>query len=196
MHFDNGSFNADTSTGTYWGHPAPYDPAGFTQMIQSVMGSAVDITYASDGTIAIEIPAWNQWVCLGASALAANVPGAGPGIGAAQPGSMYSNVMFNYEGGFQQGFHPAFMQSSEIMNALTNMPGMGNVQLGANGVITGTLHNGAASYPIALHPAMIYETGSLQTGPGFGYEAQAGWWFTYSGGERQPFRVYLDGNLL
>ena len=49
MHFDNGSFNAVTSTGTYWGHPAPYDPAGFTQMIQSVMGSAVDITYASDG---------------------------------------------------------------------------------------------------------------------------------------------------
>jgi hypothetical protein len=153
MHFDNGGFNAMTSTGTYWGHPAPYDSDGFAQMIQSAMGFAVDITYGSDGTITFEMPAGNQWVCLGASALAANVPGAGPGIGAAQPGSMYSNVMFNYDGGFQQGFHPAFMQSSEIMNTLVSMPGMGNVQLGANGEITGVYHDGVASHSIALHPA-------------------------------------------
>jgi hypothetical protein len=196
MHFDNGGFNAVTSTGTYWGHPAPYDPDGFTQMIQSVMGSAVDIMYASDGAITFELPAGNQWVCVGVSAQAVSVPGAEPGISVMQPGSMYSNVMFNYEGGFQQNFHPAFMSSSEIMNVLTNMPGMGDVQLGADGVITGLLHDGAGSHAIALHPVMIYETGSLQTGPGFGYDTQAGWWFTYSGGERQPFRVYLDGNVL
>jgi hypothetical protein len=192
MHFDSGGFQAVTSTGSYWGHPAPYDPVGFTQTIQSVLNTPVDITYQTDGAAFFQLPGGNQGVCLGASALAANVPGAEPGIDAAQPGSMYSNMMFNYGGGYRQDFHPAFMHSSEIMNALTNMPGMGSVQIGADGVITGLFHDGAATHSIALHPAMIYETGSLQTGPGFGYGAQAGWWFTYSGGERQPFRVYPD----
>jgi hypothetical protein len=196
MHFDNGGFQAATSTGTYQGHPAPYDPDAFTHMTQSVMGASVDITYASDGAVTIELPAGDQWVCLGASAQAVSLPGVEPGISVTQPGSMYSNVMFNYAGGYQQDFHPAFMHSSEIMNAITNMPGMGGIQLGADGVITGLLHDGIASHSIALHPAMTYETGSLQTGPGVGYDAQAGWWFIYSGGERQSFRVYLDGNLL
>ncbi len=196
MHFDNGGFQAMTSTGTYQGQPAPYDPAGFTDMTQSVIGSPADITYGSDGAVTIELPAGNQGVCLGVSAQAGSLPGVVPGISVAQPGSMYSNVMFAYDGGYQQDFHPAFMHSSEIMNVLTSMQGMGDIQLGADGVITGLLHDGIASHSIALHPAMIYETGSLQTGPGFGYDAQAGWWFNYSGGEHQPFMVYLDGNLL
>jgi hypothetical protein len=196
MHFDNEGFHAVTSSGTYWGYPTPYDPDGFTHMIQSVLDAPVDITYQTDGTAFFQIPGGNQGVCLGVSAQAGSVPGVEPGISVTQPGSMYFNGMFNYEGGYQQDFHPVFMHSSEILNTLTNMPGMGDIQLGSDGVITGLLHDGNVSHSIALHPAMIYETGSLQTGHGIGYDAQAGWWFTYSGGERQSFEVYMDGNLL
>jgi hypothetical protein len=78
MHFDNAGFHAVTSTGTYSGHPAPYDPNGFVDMIQSIMGSSVDITYASDGAITFALPAGNQWVCLGASAEAVDLPGVPP----------------------------------------------------------------------------------------------------------------------
>jgi hypothetical protein len=109
---------------------------------------------------------------------------------------MFSDVMFNYGAGYQQGFHPAFMHASEIMDALTNLTGIGDVQIEEDGVIAVVLHDGAAAHPIALHPGMIYETGSSQAGTGFGYDAQAGWWFNYPGGEHQPFMVYMDGNLI
>jgi hypothetical protein len=196
MHFDNAGFYAVTSTGTYSGHPAPYDPNAFVDMIQSIMGSSVDINYTSDGAITIPLPGGNQWVCLGASAEAVDLPGVDSGISVMQPGSMFSDVMFNYGAGYQQGFHPSFMHASEIMNALSNLSGIGDVQLGANGVITGVLHDGASAHAIALYPGMIYETGTSQAGTGFGYNAQAGWWFDYSGGEHQPFMVYVDGNLI
>jgi hypothetical protein len=194
MHFDNGGFQAVTSTGTYHGYPAPYDSTAFTNMTQFVTASPSDINYGPDGAITIELPDGNQWVCLEASAQADGIPGVQPGISVMQPGSFYSNVMFDYRDGYQQGFHPAFMHSSEIMSALVNIPGMANIQLGADGVITGVLHDGAVAHSIALHPAMNYQTGSSQAGTGFGYDVQAGWWFTYSGGEHQPFMAYLDGN--